>query len=477
MISNGANEVEARTEEPTVWGLDAVQLHDRFWASRGVQVVRQGVPIEIVDDAELFLLCDRRLLTIFRFGHILDILSWEDPDLLTVRLHDQRELGYREHAATDAEGRFLGFERIYGGADRRLGRVAITTDRQIAQAWQNAPDVRTGWQRLRRQIVRQYRAITSVDASVYDGSVDQEKVDFLRHLVRVWKRPDTTVARARRGPGRVWRDEQVQLDPGGQFVGPVWVGAGRELKREDGVVGPAVLWDAPKARPALEDVRWKEIEPVPGQGAPIKPPRQSSTLRIVKRGFDIVFALFALAVTLPLYPLIMLAIWLEDGRPFFFAHTRESMGGREFPCIKFRSMRKDAEQIKLELQKKNRADGPQFFVDDDPRQTRVGRFLRTTNLDEVPQFINVLLGHMSVVGPRPSPRKENQFCPAWRETRLSVRPGVTGLWQIKRSRREGLDFQEWIMYDIEYVERCNLALDVYIIWKTFLLLIRGTKAS
>ncbi len=164
--------------------------------------------------------------------------------------------------------------------------------------------------------------------------------------------------------------------------------------------------------------------------------------------------------------MIALAILIEDGWPVFFAHRRETLGGREFPCLKFRSMRKDAEKIKAEIAAQNVSDGPQFFVRNDPRSTRVGRILRATQLDEIPQFLNVLAGDMSIVGPRPSPRSENQFCPAWREARLSVRPGVTGLWQIRRTRAEGLDFQEWIRYDLEYVERMSWRLDLWILWKT-----------
>src|SRR5690606_4429200 len=190
--------------------------------------------------------------------------------------------------------------------------------------------------------------------------------------------------------------------------------------------------------------------------------------RASKRLFDIVFSLIVLALTLPLYPLIMLAIWLDDGPPFFFIHRRETMGGRQFPCLKFRSMRRNAERLKEQVAHQNLADGPQFYIERDPRLTRVGRWLRALNLDELPQFINVLLGHMSVVGPRPSPYEENQYCPPWREARLSVRPGITGLWQIKRSRAQGLDFQEWIRYDIEYVENMSWKLDLWIIWQTLL---------
>jgi len=116
-------------------------------------------------------------------------------------------------------------------------------------------------------------------------------------------------------------------------------------------------------------------------------------------------------------------------------------------------------------------------MENDPRLTRVGHYIRKYQLDELPQFFNVLKGDMSIVGPRPSPFKENQFCPGWREARLSVRPGVTGLWQIRRTRAHGADFQEWIKYDIQYVESRSFWLDLYIIWKTVTMLLgRFTKS-
>jgi lipopolysaccharide/colanic/teichoic acid biosynthesis glycosyltransferase len=142
-------------------------------------------------------------------------------------------------------------------------------------------------------------------------------------------------------------------------------------------------------------------------------------------------------------------------------------------------MRTDAEEIKKKLlaENKNLADGPQFFMENDPRLTKVGKLLRKCQLDELPQFLNVLTGDMSVVGPRPSPRAENQFCPPWREARLSVRPGITGLWQVERTRAKGADFQEWIKYDIQYVERANFWLDLWIIWKTIVQAVRGVIRS
>ena len=200
-----------------------------------------------------------------------------------------------------------------------------------------------------------------------------------------------------------------------------------------------------------------------------------------KRLFDIAFSLIALILTAPLYPIVMLAIWLEDGAPVFFVHRRQSIGGQEFGCIKFRVMRRDAERVKAVLGSRNRSDGPQFYLPDDPRLLKVGRFLRRWNIDELPQFINILLGDMSVVGPRPSPDHENQFCPSWREARLSVRPGLTGLWQICRTRKPQVDFQEWIRYDLEYLEHRTWLLDLWIIVRTPLAIFgnpaRATGAS
>ena len=102
----------------------------------------------------------------------------------------------------------------------------------------------------------------------------------------------------------------------------------------------------------------------------------------------------------------------------------------------------------------------------DPRLSPVGAFLRDTYIDEIPQFINVLVGQMSIVGPRPSPKSENTLCPSWRDARLSVRPGITGLWQVSRTRQPMKDFQEWICYDTKYVKNVTLKIDLWICWQT-----------
>jgi lipopolysaccharide/colanic/teichoic acid biosynthesis glycosyltransferase len=462
----------------TVWGLDTHQLHARFWAARGVQVVCRGGETPITDDAELFLLLEPSHYCLFRIDQIIDTLSWLKPKLLFVRVHDSHEHGYREQIVTDDQDSFIRFHREYGGSDCRLIRAAVCSNPQLAELWRTATDNRAGWRLMRQSVAQVHRTTLSINGSIYNRRDPGERIQFVRELVTIWRRPDAAIRRAKQLlNGNVWIDHKTRTNPATRFIGPVWVGAGRELTGIQSVVGPAVLWDDPKARPKADGIRWNAAD-LQDQGAePIAQHRGLNQFqRASKRAFDIAASLLGLALTLPLYPLIMFAIWIEDGRPFFFAHRRETRGGREFPCFKFRTMRNNAEQLKRELAEQNKCDGPQFFIEDDPRITRFGRFMRKTNIDELPQFLNVLVGHMSIVGPRPSPHSENQYCPPWREARLSVRPGITGLWQVMRSREDGLDFQEWIRYDIEYVENMSWRMDLWIFCKTIRHLL-GIKRS
>ncbi len=453
----------------TVWGLDITQLHQRFWASRGVQVVTRGDDTPVTDAAEFYLLIEPAHFCLFRLDQVIDTFSWLKPKLLFVRVHDNHEHEYRERIITDEDDGFVRFHREYGGADCRLVRASVCSNTQLAEMWRTAPDNRTGWRQLRRAVPQVQRTTLSINGSAYYHHRPDERTQFIRELITIWRRPDTAIRRARQMlDGNVWIDQQTKTHPNTRFIGPVWVGAGRKLQDIDSIVGPAILWDDPDARPKADGIQWFAADHVHDGDEVIKVPRRLNPIQKAnKRTFDIVVALIGLTLTLPLYPLIMALIWIEDGRPFFFAHRRETRGGREFPCLKFRTMRNNAEQLKQELAQQNKCDGPQFFIEDDPRITRFGKLMRKLNIDELPQFFNVLLGHMSVVGPRPSPHSENQYCPPWREARLSVRPGITGLWQVMRSREAGLDFQEWIRYDIEYVENMSRGLDLWIIYRTF----------
>jgi lipopolysaccharide/colanic/teichoic acid biosynthesis glycosyltransferase len=196
-----------------------------------------------------------------------------------------------------------------------------------------------------------------------------------------------------------------------------------------------------------------------------QPPRDDSRLKLLA---DTVIAAISLFILGPLFLLVAIVIRLESRGPIFFGHEREGKGGRVFKCWKFRTMRKDAHKMQRALYQANALDGPQFKLDNDPRVTRVGCWLRATNIDELPQLINVFLGQMSLVGPRPSPFRENQICIPWRRARLSVRPGITGLWQICRDQRSEGDFHQWIAYDIMYVRHMSLWLDLKIIIATVL---------
>ena len=473
MVSQVLNSPPPRT----LWGLNPEQLHARFWASMGVQVVRQGEPSQIVKHAELFLLIDPRSLPLFKLADVMHVLNWVGPQVLFIRVHDTRERPYRERVITEDGDRFVKFERIYDSADR-LARVVITPDREIARLWQTAPDPIAGWRRLRHFIRRSERVTLSVNGNVFDRTSNEETAGFMKSLVRAWRRPNATIGRAKKNRGNernVWVDEAAKVDPAARLIGNVWVGAGRHIESNTTIVGPTIIWDDPNHQVAPENFDWLTIEPSEPEQEP-EAVKIGAGKQAAKRAFDFVASLVGIAGTIWMYPIIMLLIFIEDGRPFFFVHTRESRGGREFGCIKFRSMFNNSAEIQKRLiaEGKNKSDGGHVFIDpeNDPRQTRIGKFLRKTNLDELPQFFNVLIGDMSIVGPRPSPNKENQYAPAWREARLSVRPGITGLWQISRTRRADSDFQEWIKYDLEYVETFTFWGDIKIIYKTIDMLAR-----
>jgi lipopolysaccharide/colanic/teichoic acid biosynthesis glycosyltransferase len=194
--------------------------------------------------------------------------------------------------------------------------------------------------------------------------------------------------------------------------------------------------------------------------------RRRRTQLAVKRLLDITLATLGLLALSPLLLLAAALVKLTSPGPLFFIHRREGRDGREFGCIKFRTMVPDAHKKQREMYGQNQVDGPQFKIDKDPRVTRIGRILRATNMDELPQLLNVIAGQMSLVGPRPSPFRENQICVAWRRARLSVTPGISGLWQICRDRDTDADFHQWIFYDLAYVKHFSLWLDAKILFWT-----------
>lgn len=188
--------------------------------------------------------------------------------------------------------------------------------------------------------------------------------------------------------------------------------------------------------------------------------------RAVKRAFDVCFSACVLVCLSWLFLIVAVAIKLDDPEgPVIFSQARVGRDGREFRMYKFRSMCADAESRLAELAGRNEKDGPVFKMADDPRVTRVGRFLRKTSIDELPQFVNVLVGDISVVGPRPAlPKEVAQYTPRQRQ-RLSVKQGITCYWQTRRNR-DSITFDEWVDLDLIYVKKCGIWSDLKLIVQT-----------
>lgn len=194
-----------------------------------------------------------------------------------------------------------------------------------------------------------------------------------------------------------------------------------------------------------------------------QPPRFRKGHRIAKRALDLTICLLALPLLLPLMALCAALVWLDDGRPILLAQSRTGRAGKRFRMYKFRTMVRNAEGLKEQYRHLNELSWPDFKIKDDPRMTRVGRWLRKTSLDELPQFFNVLQGNMSLVGPRPTSFDASTYL-LWQTERLEVAPGITGYWQI--NGRSDIDFDVRSRLDIEYIERQSLWLDIQILFKT-----------
>lgn len=193
---------------------------------------------------------------------------------------------------------------------------------------------------------------------------------------------------------------------------------------------------------------------------------------LLKRLLDTSLVLVSLPLVLPIALLIMIAIKIEDpGAPVLFSQIRTGLGGRRFAMLKFRSMIADAEELKSQLAEQNELSWPDFKISEDPRITRVGRFLRKTSLDELPQLLNVLSGSMSLIGPRPTSFSSETYH-LWQSERLEIKPGITGLWQVARS--DNLQFEERVRLDIAYIHNLSLALDLKILLFTLPAALKGT---
>ncbi|MBE0535433.1 MAG: sugar transferase [Phycisphaerae bacterium] len=431
--------------------------------------------------------------------HHIERLLDKEKGLIALRV-DPASNAYREKVCLGSSGHLAGFKRVYANAPypdfmgpdwphHLLVRMSMLDKLLIDGALPLDFGDLLNVCSLRSLECRCH----SIGGSVLDMETESGILRLFaarRHLLR--RIPSASLSRVQchispsaRFYGDVLVTDDVHVDDDAVVVGPAILGGkasiGRRAVVKASIVAPNVL--IPDGTVIRNRVL---VAPRPGQ---VQSPRQYplppvegettaagesgyrtwpllSYARCTKRIADVIFSAVVLLLFAPAFPVIAAIIKMNSAGPVFFKHKRQGLHGRAFNCLKFRTMIVRAEVMQEKLRSMNHVDGPQFKMADDPRVTSVGKFLRDTFIDEIPQFINVLLGEMSVVGPRPSPEAENLLCPFWRDARLSVRPGVTGLWQVCRTRRLGQDFQEWIHYDTQYVRNMSLRQDLGICLKT-----------
>jgi lipopolysaccharide/colanic/teichoic acid biosynthesis glycosyltransferase/carbonic anhydrase/acetyltransferase-like protein (isoleucine patch superfamily) len=405
-------------------------------------------------------------------------------------------------------------ERVHLGANGAVGRIqryydsatwpftsGVSCSLLPVSCTMGASDLPfTSLRALRRGLAN--RGVPSSDVFVHGGAFNLSREGDLLSLSERLVLDHFS----RRGFGHGWLEvgPGCRIDPSARLVGPVVVQAGAFIGADATVVGPAVLGAGARVEdgamvaqcvlgpdavvatgltvrhralfgtvcedgagtataPAYEPDPAPAVECFEAEGAP-----PASAYRSLKAAFDVATSALGLLLLLPLFLVIAALVKLESRGPVFYRDRREGKGGRVFKCLKFRTMcaGADLQQRELLAGNRNEVDGPQFKLARDPRVTRVGRVLRKLNLDELPQLVNVLLLQMSLVGPRPSPFRENQLCVPWRDGRLSVRPGITGLWQVCRDRRTQADFHQWIHFDLLYVRHMSFLVDLKILAAT-----------
>jgi len=225
------------------------------------------------------------------------------------------------------------------------------------------------------------------------------------------------------------------------------------------------------------EILMDRVEFVPGQTLPLfelKPPVFEGIDFALKRTFDLVVASLILLFSAPFLGILALLVKTTSRGPVFYRSIRPGLGEMPFACFKFRTMYDDAEHRQAELEAHNEAGGAIFKMRNDPRVTPVGRFLRRFSLDELPQLFNVLRGEMSLVGPRPLPKRDHEHLEDWHRKRYLVLPGMTGLWQV--SGRSELDFDELVRLDFLYLERWSVFLDLAILLRTIPAVFRAKGA-
>jgi lipopolysaccharide/colanic/teichoic acid biosynthesis glycosyltransferase len=502
---------------------DAPQEYDEWIHALCPDARVIGVPADLHDAfprfelSDAFLIMDPRSLPIgdFQLTALTTAYAAEPRVALHFVTFEAAIGGTKEKVSFDPTGQVRGIQRHYGHATWPF--IAGITASIIPGACGMLADALSSRSLADLRQTLSGRGVPSRDLPIEGGALNlaEERGMLSANEIAMLK-----VARQRGGdmttPIMVGAGHSVH--PSARFVGPVVLHAGVHVEEHATVLGPAIIGPgariSAKAVVAHATVAPDSIVPAGrivrdrvwfGEGNPdaptqsltltygerlarlaIEPPtHQESQSRELppaspfdqraKRVLDVTAAAVSLTLLAPLLALIAIVVWLESKGPIFFGDKREGEGGRVFRCWKFRTMFTGADRAQRQLGGLNNTDGPHFKVDRDPRVTRVGRVLRALNVDELPQLFNVLVGEMSLVGPRPSPFRENQVCVPWRAARLSVTPGITGFWQVCRHERAAGDFHQWIEYDLLYVQYFSFWLDLKILAATLLTL--GGKAT
>jgi lipopolysaccharide/colanic/teichoic acid biosynthesis glycosyltransferase len=330
---------------------------------------------------------------------------------------------------------------------------------------------------------------------------------FRQHAANVWIGRDVRIAHTAKLTGPVVVGDESVIEDGALVIGPTVIGKGCRVGAGS-IVRQSTIWDHAQIQDGAEisrsligfqasvasrrtiesgfvpssplDVETVNLLARSSNGGadirsglspviPLTDHLRAGVYAFTKRLIDIIGAVIGLLLSAPLFPLLALAIRRDSPGHVFFVQYRRGKDDKEFPMLKFRTMCVGADKMQAAMRHLNYMDGPVFKIADDPRMTKVGRFLRETSLDELPQLVNVLLGHMSLVGPRPLVADELAGCPIWRTVRLSVRPGITGLWQIHC--RHSRSFSDWVGNDMAYVKNQSLRQDLWILYKTVRLIL------
>ena len=458
------------------------------------------VPLELVRKAECdsnseywFIVSNGRFATRIDFDYLEKVLADVQADIVAINAVPGL-LGQREKLRLTSESKVAGFCRAYSDSaefafnssdwPHHLFIRTKILERLLVNG--GFPDSFTDVLDICKSNTLMLRTISVggivLDLDTEDGLLSFCKTGFAKiQDTKLDLRDSDMIHESSKFIGKVLLGDNVNIGPDVIIVGPTIISNDTRIERKavinSSIIGPGVyvpenefVQDCVIKGPQFDlkqSVRRRNAGILlPGSQGPFRSWPRFSYARCFKRVADCIAASIVLILFAPVLILVALAIKLTSPGPVFYKDRRQGLHGKHFNCLKFRTMIMGADKIQEILRIVSQVDGPQFKIADDPRINTVGRFLRETYIDEIPQFFNVLFGQMSIVGPRPSPESENTLCPFWRDARLSVKPGITGLWQIFRTREPMKDFQEWIHYDTEYVRNLSLKMDLYICWKT-----------